>query len=112
MGQKEHQALGAMRTPKRIAIEVVRMQMVTRTIPILSTIPLVPIILKIINPISMIKIGTLIFMLLRIDGISTLRLIGASQKSTKLPLGQRLPQNHLPLNGAIIIRVAKTSSRK
>lgn len=44
--------------------------------------------------------------------IDNLRLKGPSQKSTKLPLGQRLPQNHLPLKGAIIMRVANTSRRK
>jgi hypothetical protein len=58
------------------------------------------------------KMGTLIHMLRRIGGIGNLRLKGPSQKSTKLPLGQRLPQNHLPLRGAIIISVAKTSKRK
>ena len=68
--------------------------------------------LKIINPMRMMKIGTLIHMLLRVKGISNLRLNGLSQKSTKLPLGQRLPQNHLPLKGAIIMSVAKTSRRK
>jgi len=59
-----------------------------------------------------IKIGTLIHMLRRMEGICNLRLNGLSQKSTKLPLGQRLPQNHLPLKGAKIMSVAKTSRRK
>ena len=111
IGQKEHQALGAIVTPKKMATEVVSMQIVTKTSPTLSTIPFVPMIRKIINPMTM-KIGIPIHVLLKIDGILTFRLIGPSQKSTKLPRGQRLPQNHLPLKGAVTIGLAKTSSKK
>jgi hypothetical protein len=112
MGQNEHQARGAMMTPKRMATAVVRRHIVTKTMPTLSTTPSVCTILKTMNPMRMMKMGTLIHMLRRIEGICNLRLKGPSQKSTKLPLGQRLPQNHLPRKGAIIIRVAKTSKRK
>jgi hypothetical protein len=112
MGQNEHQALGAMTIPKRMATDVVRIHKVTKTMPTLSTTPWVCTILKTINPMRRMKMGTLIHMLRRIEGINNLRLRGPSQKSTKLPLGQILPQNHLPLKGAMIIRVAKTSMRK
>jgi len=112
IGQKEHQVRGAMITPKSMAIEVVTMQRVTKTIPILSTIPSVWIMRKIINPMRTTKIGTRSHMLLNWGGIFSFRLRGESQKSTKLPRGQRLPQNHRPRKGAIIIRLAKTSKRK
>jgi hypothetical protein len=112
MGQNEHQALGAMMIPKRMATDVVRRHIVTKTMPTLSTTPSVCTIRKTINPMSRMKMGILIHMLRKIGGIGNLRLNGPSQKSTKLPLGQRLPQNHLPLKGAIIIRVAKTIRRK
>ena len=112
MGQKEHQVLGAMIIPKRMAMDVVRMQSVTKTIPILSTMPSVLMMRKIINPIRITKIGVRIHMLLSFGGILIFRLKGESQKSTKLPLGQRFPQNQRPRKGAMIIRLAKTSRRK
>ncbi len=113
MGQKEHQALGAIEMPNIMATAVVNIHIETNTMPTLSTTPCVPIIRKIMNPIRIIKTGTLIHILLRTWGILTLRrLIGPSQKSTKLPRGHRLPQNHLPRKGAIIVSVTKTSSRK
>jgi hypothetical protein len=112
MGQKEHQVRGAMITPKRMAIDVVRMQSVTKTIPILSTTPSVCIMRKIMNPMSAMKMGALSHMLRNRGGILNFRLSGASQKSTKLPRGQRFPQNQRPRKGAMIIRLAKTSKRK
>ncbi|MDQ1260852.1 MAG: hypothetical protein QG575_33 [Euryarchaeota archaeon] len=112
IGQKEHQVRGAMIIPKRMAIDVVRMHSVTKTIPILSTIPSVCIMRKTMNPMSATKIGARSHMLRNRGGIFSFRLMGASQKSTKLPLGQRFPQNQRPRNGAIIIRLANTSKRK
>jgi hypothetical protein len=51
-------------------------------------------------------------MLLNVLGIFFFKLIFPSQKSLKLPLGHKLPQNHLPLKGLISIKAANTNNRK
>lgn len=99
MGLKVHQALGLRATPKRIETEVVRMHMATKTIPILSTTPSVVRILEIMKPIRAMKTGALSSMDRKNRGMGTFRLILPIQKSLKLPLGQRFPQNHLPRKG-------------
>ncbi len=112
MGQKEHQVRGAMIMPKRMAIDVVRMHSVTKTIPILSTMPSVCMMRKTMNPMRAMNMGARIHMLRNRGGIFSFRLMGASQKSTKLPRGQRFPQNQRPRKGAMIIKLAKTSKKK
>ena len=101
-----------MEIPNSIEIDVVNIHMVTKTMPILSTIPCVPRILQIIKPIIAKKIGILNQRFRMKDGIRLNLLILPSQKSLKLPRGQRFPQNHLPLKGLMIMRQAKTSSKK
>lgn len=66
----------------------------------------------IINDIMSTSIGILNQKLLKTFGIFLFLDILLTQKSFKLPLGQRLPQNHLPLKILVTISVAKTRSRK
>lgn len=69
MGQRVHQARGLYAAPKRIEKEAVRIDMVTKTIPNLSTAPSVEMILDMFMPIMAINIGTLTAMLLKDRGI-------------------------------------------
>jgi hypothetical protein len=89
--------------------------MVTNTMPIFSKVLRLPIVVAIlypIKPISRKKIGKRIHRLLEEAGIFFFLEILLTQKSTKLPLGQRFPQNHRPLKGLIKNIAAKTNSIK
>ena len=70
--------------------------------PIFSKVfwpPIMLVILYTIKPISKKKIGRRTHRLRRVPGILLFFEILLTQKSTRLPLGQRFPQNHLPLKG-------------
>jgi hypothetical protein len=66
------------------AIDVVRMQSVTKTIPILSTTPSVCIMRRIMNPMSAMKMGALSHMLRNRCGIINFRLRGARNQQSFL----------------------------
>jgi hypothetical protein len=83
--------------------------------PIFSKIfwpPIMLVILYTIKPIRKKKIGRRTHRLRRVSGILLFFEILLTQKSTRLPLGQRFPQNHLPLKGLVKKIAAKTSSMK
>jgi hypothetical protein len=77
-----------------------------------SKLPIVLIILYTIKPISTKKIGRRTHKLRKVPGIFFFFEILLIQKSTRLPLGHRFPQNHLPLRGLLRKIAAKTSSMK
>jgi hypothetical protein len=101
--------------PRMTATDVVTRHIVTNTVPIFSRLfwlPIVLVILYTIKPISKKKIGRRTHKLRRVSGILLFFETLLTQKSTRLPLGQRFPQNHLPLNGLLRKIAAKTRSIK
>jgi hypothetical protein len=101
--------------PRKTAIAVVTRHMVTNTMPIFSKVLRFPRMLVILYPIKLIsrkKIGRRTHRLRRVSGIFFFLEILSTQKSTKLPLGQRFPQNQRPLKGLLRKIAAKISSMK
>ncbi len=112
IGQKVHHVLGFIETPTNIATVVVVRHIITNTMPIWLNRPWVCSSLYPMNPIINRNMGTLIQRLLSTGGIFLFWLIFPTQKSLKLPLGHRFPQNHLPLKGLMISKVTNISSMK